>query len=287
MTINDDLLEEVYPQRKNEAKKYDHGSVFVIGGSEIYSGSPAISALAAMRAGADIAQVAAPERAADIVAGFSPDLITYPLKGKSLSTDHLSRLLEITESIKSVSGGSVAVVIGGGVGRKEETKKLIREYVGEVDVPVIIDADGIYAFENEGEEILKENCLFTPHLYEFSILTGRDVFDKDLEERKEAVRQAAAEMGVTIALKGPQDIISDGSQVAINDFPVPELTAGGCGDTLAGLAGAVAARTGDLLKAGMAATHLNTKAGKLAADEKGDSLVSMDLIDKISKAIRD
>ena len=287
MIINDDLLKEIYLKRDEGAKKYDHGSVFVIGGSEIYSGSPAISGLAAMRAGVDIAQVAAPERAANVVAGFSPDLITYPLEGKSLKTDHLSRLLEITESIKSVSRGNMAVVIGGGVGRKEETKKMIREYVDEVEMPIIIDADGIYAFENEGEELLKENCLFTPHLYEFSILTGRNLFNKDLEEKKEAVRQAAAEMGVKIALKGPQDIISDGSELLVNDFPVPELTAGGCGDTLAGLAGALAAKTGDLLKAGVVATYLNTKAGKLAADEKGDSLVSMDLIDKISEAIRD
>ena len=285
MTINDDFLKEIYPKREEGAKKYDHGSVFVIGGSEIYSGSPAISALSAMKAGADIAQVAAPKRSADIAASFSPDLITYPLEGKAVTTDHLSRLLEITESIKSVSRGNLAVVIGGGIGRKEETKKLVREYVKEVSVPVVIDADGIYAFEDEGEEVLTEKCLFTPHLYEFSVLTGRSVFNLSVDEKAETVKQKAAEMGVVIALKGPRDIISDGSEVLINDFPVPELTAGGCGDTLAGVAGSIVARTGNLLKAGAAACYINTKAGEMAAEEFGEALVSRNLIDNLPKAI--
>lgn len=285
MIIDDSILEEVYSQRKKEAKKYDHGSVLIIGGSQIYSGSPAISGLAALRSGADIAQIIAPRRSADIVAGFSPDLITYPVEGKALESGDLTRLFEITQAAKAASRGNLAVVIGGGVGRKEETKELIRKYVKDVSVPVVIDADGIYAFEESGDEFLHEDCLFTPHLYEFSILTGKKINDLSNEEKQEAVKQAAAEMGVTIALKGPSDIVSDGSEVAVNEFPVPELTAGGCGDSLAGIAGTILARTQDTLKAGMVAVYLNTKAGQLAADEKGESLIAEDLIEKLPKAI--
>lgn len=287
MIIDDRILEDIFTKRDKEAKKYDHGSVFVIGGSKVYSGSPALAGLSALRTGADITQVGAPKRAADIIAGFSPDLITYPLEGDYLNMSHLSKLLELTESAKIVSRENLAVVIGGGVGRNEETKKLIREYLKEVSVPVVIDADAIYAFEGEGGEILDENCLITPHLYEFSILTGKDVTDLSNDEKAEQVKQSAAEMGVTIALKGATDIISDGSRVGLNEFPVPELTSGGCGDTLAGIAGALLARTNDTFLAGASALYLNTKAGKLAADQKGESLIAEDLIEKLPEAIKE
>ncbi|MGM0439481.1 MAG: NAD(P)H-hydrate dehydratase [Patescibacteria group bacterium] len=286
MIIDDSIL-DIYSQREEKAKKYDHGSVLIIGGSQIYSGSPAISGLAALRSGADIAQIIAPRRSADIVAGFSPDLITYPIEGKALESNDLTRLFEITQAAKAASRGNLAVVIGGGIGRKEETKELVRRYVKDVSVPVVVDADGIYAFEEEGEEFLHENCLFTPHLYEFSILTGKKVNNLSNEEKQEAVKEAAAEMGITIALKGAFDIVSDGSEVAINEFPVPELTAGGCGDSLAGIAGAILARTQNPMKAGMAAVYLNTKAGQLAANKKGESLIAEDLIARLSEAIRD
>lgn len=284
--ISNEIIKELYPKRDSEAKKYDHGSVLIIGGSKIYSGTPALSGLAGLRAGADIVQIAAPRRAADLVAGFSPDLITHPLKGDNLKPKHLSKLLEITKSMESASRGNFAVVIGGGVGRREETKKLIRQYVKEVEVPVVIDADGIYAFESDGAEFLKENCLFTPHLYEYFILTNEKIDQFSIEDSLEKVKRQAATMGINLLLKGPTDIISDGQEVFVNEMAVPELTAGGCGDSLAGIAGALASRTKDLLRAGMGAVYINTKAGKLAADEKGESLIAEDLIEKIPEALK-
>ena len=284
MKITEDILKEVYPPREKTAKKYDHGSVLLISGSQIYTGSPGISAMAALRAGADVTKVAAPERAADVVAALGPDMITQPLRGEALSSDHLSKLLEITKGMESVSS-KISVVIGPGVGRREETKKLIRDYVKNTDVPLVIDADGIYAFEEKGKEFLTDKCLLTPHLYEFSILTGEDISNLSTDQRAQKVKSFAAEMGVTLALKGATDIVSDGSDIALNEMSVPELTAGGCGDSLAGIAGAALSRTGNPFKAAMAATYLNTKAGSLAAEEKGDSLISKDLIDKLPEAI--
>ena len=286
MKINDNILKEVYPSRKKEAKKYDHGSVLLISGSQIYTGSPGIAGLAALRSGADVTKVAAPRRAANVVAGLGPDMITQPLAGEALNMTHLPKLLEITKGMESVSP-KLAVVIGPGVGRREETKKLIRRYVKQASVPMVIDADGIYAFENQGKEFLGENCLITPHLYEFSVLTGENISNFSTKERTEKVKSFAAEMGAVIALKGSTDIVSDGSDVGLNELSVPELAAGGCGDSLAGIAGAALSRTGDPFKAGMVAVYLNTKAGKLAADEKGESLIAQDLIDKLPEALKE
>lgn len=286
MIIDNSILKKIYPPRKTDAKKYDHGSVLVIGGSEIYSGSPVLSGLAALRAGADIVQIAAPQRAADVIAGFTPDLISYKLPGVHLAEEHLAKLLEITELSKRAARENFAVVIGGGVGRSDETQALIRAYVKSVDVPLVIDADGIYAFENEGEEFLDSACLFTPHLYEFYVLTKIKIDEIDLKEREEVVKQQAAMMGITIALKGATDIVSDGQEIRKNETAVPELTTGGCGDVLAGLAGLMLARTKKPIEAASGAVFLNTEVGKIVAAQKGESLIASDLIESLPEVIK-
>src|SRR5947208_7815978 len=71
-------LSRIYPSRRKDARKGDYGRVVIAGGSDRYAGCLAFNALAALRAGADLAIIIAPRRAADIVAGYSPDLITVP-----------------------------------------------------------------------------------------------------------------------------------------------------------------------------------------------------------------
>lgn len=280
-----DLLKSTYPKRDKDARKYDHGLVLVIGGSEIYTGSPILSAMAALRGGADIVQIASVKRTADIAAGFSPNFITYSFDGKNFDQSHLPRLLEITKSAQIVSKGKLAVVIGGGIGRKEETKELIRNYIKETDIPTIVDADGIYAFENSADYITRNNLVFTPHLYEFKVLTKTSVDNLSFDQMVEEVKRQASLLGVTIVLKGSTDIISDGENVYLNQIAVPEMTTGGCGDTLAGLIGVSASKSDNLFKATVVGTYINTSAGQLASKEKGHSLLATDLIEKIKDII--
>ncbi len=284
--INSNLLDKIYKKREKDARKYDHGLVIIIGGSRLYSGSPALSAFSAFRAGADMVQIIAPERAADIAAGFSPSLVTIPLRGDYLSPDHLSDLLSLTRSGEAVARGNVSVVIGGGIGREEKTKEVIRDYLTETSVPVVIDADAIYALEEEKINFAGKSFLFTPHLHEFYILTGIKVETMKKEEKEDVVRKKAKELSSTILLKGETDIISDGSEVVENKINVPYLTTGGCGDTLAGIAGALLSRGVPLFEAAQAAALINTKAGQSASKEKGDSLIATDLIEKIEKIIK-
>jgi len=70
--VTRDLLQNIYPPRPSEVRKYDYGLLLVIGGSDFYSGAPALSALAAFKAGLDMVRIIAPKRAADIIASFSP-----------------------------------------------------------------------------------------------------------------------------------------------------------------------------------------------------------------------
>ncbi len=283
--ITPEIIKDIYKEKDKKARKYDHGLVLVIGGSGVYTGSPVLSAMAAMRAGADIAQIIAPERAADVGASFSPDIITFPLPGNHLSKKHLGRLLALTRSAEDVSHGRLAVVLGGGIGREEETKGVVREYVKKAEVPMVIDADGIYAFEGKKPEVKENKILFTPHLYEFFVLTGKDVSTLSSDEKSQSVKAFAGYLSSTILLKGEFDHLSDGVGTEVNKMSVPHLTIGGTGDVLAGVAGTLLARGASPLEAGRGAAMINTLAGDLAAKEKGESILATDVIEKICKVI--
>jgi len=283
---NKNILKNIYKERPQDSKKYDFGLVLVIGGSEFYSGSPALSAMAAFKSGADMVKIIAPKRAADIIASFSPDMAAYPLEGDWLENKHLATLCSMTESSKAVSGGRTAVVIGGGSGRTAETQETILKFLEEVSVPVVIDADAIHAVAKKPEVVSGKNFLITPHTYEFFVLTGKEVYELPDEEKIKLVQQEAARLKTTILLKGKIDIISDGKNVVIDRVGTPYMTKGGTGDTLAGICGALMARGISPFEAAQAGAYINGRAGEIVSQRLKDGLLATDLIEAIPEVTR-
>lgn len=285
--ISASALKKIYKPRPADSHKYDFGYLIVIGGSGFYTGAPALAAMAALRAGVDLSLVIAPERAANIVASFSPNLIAYPVKTHDLRRENLPTLLSLTEGAKKISKGKVAVLIGGGIGRDKETQKLVQEYLSRIDVPAVVDADAIWAVSEhyppapKKEIIRKKNFVLTPHNYEFFILSGIDISTFKLEEKIEIVRNFAKELEIIILLKGDIDIISDGTKVFLNKTGCPEMTVGGAGDTLAGLCGGFLSQGIDSILAANAAAYINGKAGELAKEKFGPGLLATDIIECI------
>lgn len=280
MIITRSILKEVYKKRAPEARKYDYGALLIVGGSEKYSGSPAFNALAALaayRTGVDIVEVIAPKRAADIIATFSPDLITIPLEGEFISTDHLSKVLDESKNKK-------AAVIGGGIGRDSSTQKFILRFLKNVNLPCVIDADAIYAVARD-RSVLKPNHVITPHAYEFRVLTGINLDDLTPNQKVKAVRDAAAQLNCVIVLKGSPDIISDGKHTAMNKTGNRYMTVGGTGDILAGICGSLLAQGIKPFTAVCAAAYINGRAGDIVAQKKKQSLLASDMIDVIPKVI--
>ncbi len=281
-----DLLKEIYPDRSAQAHKYDFGHLLVVGGSFLYSGSPAFNALAAYHAGIDLVTVVAPRRAADIVAGFSPDLITYPVDAQYFTPDHLSLVEDLTEN-------KDAVVVGGGMGRNLETLEFVRRFLTRTNMPVVVDADAIYAAQDdegiqelaEAEMFEEKDFIVTPHSYEFYVLTGQKLPEAG-PERVELVEYGARAVECIILQKGNPDIISDGVETLINNTGNSYMSVGGTGDTLAGLCGAYLAFGLDPFTAAAAAAFVNGRAGDLAADVLGPSFLATDLLTYIPQAIQ-
>ena len=283
--ITKDILKNIYKPRPLDSKKYDFGLLLVIGGSQFYSGSPALSSLAAFKAGVDMVRIIAPKRAADIIASFSPILAAYPLPGDWLTKEHLATLIGFAESAKVVSRGNAAVVIGGGLGRSDETQEAVLEFLSNVQIPVVIDADAIHAVGKRPEVIAGKNFLITPHTYEFFVLTGKEIYQSSDEEKIKIVQEEAARLQTTILLKGPTDIVSNGEEVAVDKTGTPYMTVGGCGDTLAGICGALMARGIKPFEAAQAAAFINGKAGEVAAAKLKDGMTATDLIEAIPEVL--
>ena len=283
--VNKSILKNIFKDKPLESKKYDYGLLLVIGGSEFYSGSPALSSVAAFRTGVDMVRVIAPKRAADIIASLSPNLAAYPLEGNWLTKSHLSTLISMTEAAKEAAHGKVAVVIGGGLGRSKETQEVVLEYLSQVSVPVVIDADAIHAIGRDCKLFTGKNFLFTPNAYEFFVLTGKEVLDLTQDEKIKMVQDEAICLGNTILLKGVVDIISDGKEVALDSAGSPYMSKGGCGDTLAGICGALMARGISPFDAAQAGAFINGKAGELASKKLKEGMLATDLIRAIPEIL--
>ncbi|MCK5233264.1 MAG: NAD(P)H-hydrate dehydratase [Candidatus Aenigmarchaeota archaeon] len=269
MALNPDtLVKRIYLKRKPASKKRDFGKVLVIGGSKVFTGAPALSAMAALRSGADLVVVAAPERAADTVASFSPDMITVPFEGDFFSEKH-------AQAIEELVLDADAVVIGPGLGREKKTMAFVKKILPKIKIPCVIDADALYVVM---DVMLHGNFVLTPHRGEFRMLLGE-------EHGKDASKKLAKKTGAIIIAKGPVDFISDGKNVYPNKTGTPYMTTGGTGDVLAGVCAAILARGTDSFEAACAGAYITGLAGEAAAKKFGDGLVGSDVINELPKII--
>ncbi|GFO97696.1 NAD (P)HX epimerase [groundwater metagenome] len=258
--------------RPASSHKGDAGKVLVIGGGA-YSGAPALAALAALRAGADIVTVAAPKSVSDIIASFSPNLIVRPLSGDRLVEKDIPL---ISELIKKHD----VVVMGMGLGNEDATLEAVRKIVPMCG-KAVIDADALIP------EVLHaghREIIVTPHSGEMKRLSGVDV-PEDEKKKLTFVRDFAKGNNLTVLLKGRMDIISNGTEIRANRTGNAGMTVGGTGDVLAGLTGALFAKH-DAFSAACASAFINGAAGDLAFAEFGYGLLATDVIDRIPEVMK-
>ncbi|MFA6048555.1 MAG: NAD(P)H-hydrate dehydratase [Candidatus Micrarchaeia archaeon] len=280
ISVSKGVLKKVFPKRKDWARKGGFGRLLVVGGSKRFHGSPVFNSLSAYRAGCDLVFLAAPRRAADLAATFSPSIITYPLEGDYFSPAHVEQVLQLSRDYSAT-----AMVVGGGMWRELETFVAIRELIRKTNLPTVVDADAIRAVAQTPEVLRGKKCILTPHSEEFRVLSGITV-SSDVAQRAIAAQKVAQKLGATILLKGHVDVISDGKQTALNKTGTPFMTKGGFGDCLAGICGSFLARGVAPFDAACAAAFLNGKAGELAAKEKGEGLMPMDAVEKVHTVLK-
>ncbi len=265
------------PPRSKSSHKRMNGTVCVVGGSPVYHGAPFLCAMGAMRSGVDLVYLAVPAPIATAVRALSPDLIVVPLPDSKLTRGNVSRLAPWVED-------SNAVAIGPGLGsqKPELVANAVRELKGEGRA-LVVDADALRP--QTITSLSGAPAVLTPHAKEFERAFGRTL-PEGLDGRVEAVAAAASEAKTTVLLKGPTDVISDGSKVALNVTHSPAMTVGGTGDLLTGITAGLLAKGVRPFEAACAAAFVNGSAGQEAARNLGLHITASDVVNQIANVMK-
>jgi len=291
---------DLLPAPGPEASKYTRGVLGLVGGSDRYPGAAVLAVGGALRGGAGYLRVVAEARAAEHVRRAHPEAVVTVIEpgdtagmlsaGRvqawalgpgivpgpearrlvdALADTDLPLLIDaggldpFAEAFAAGfrAGGGAGVGVGftagfggggsGGSGRSGRTDPRVgREALARRGAPVLL----------------------TPHDGEFTRLTATalgwdpDETARELSgDRLGTARRAAAELGVTLLLKGNRTLIVEpGGAARVNTTGTPWLGSAGTGDVLTGLAGSLLAAGLGPLDAGSVAAYLHGRAGQLA-----------------------
>lgn len=282
--------------RATDANKGKFGHVLVVGGTfgtaGGKAGAPAMTALAAMRAGAGLVTAAVPEPALAQVAHFAAEMMTLPLAataGGEIAARGLT-----AEAFEALTRGKTVLAIGPGMGQSTGAMKFLTGLLEATDAPVVLDADALNLIAAH-QPLLKNlarmgkagrTVVLTPHPGEMARLA--DTTTKDVQARRlETARIFAEKYRVTLVLKGARTLIAhpDG-RVAVNTSGNPAMAKGGSGDMLTGwVAGLLAQFPNDAARAVEAAVYLHGLAADFAVREADEhTLLATDTLRAFSRA---
>jgi NAD(P)H-hydrate epimerase len=265
-----------------------YGNALMIGGSLGKSGAPTMAAMAALRSGAGLVTAAVPKSVLPIVAGAIPELMTEPLDENASGS--LSRQsLDAPQSDRLLARKTV-VALGPGLGRDADTAKAVRDFVARCSVPLVIDADGLNAFEGHSKLLdgSQRPLVLTPHPGEMARLVNREVHDIEAN-RIEIARSFAREHHLILVLKGWRTLIANPQgEIWVNSTGNPGLAKGGSGDVLTGvIAGLIAQFPRPMIDAVRLAVYLHGLAADLALAEQTErTLLATDVVRALVPAFR-
>ncbi len=272
-TLSEPMVRGFIPARRADSRKGDNGSVLVVGGSYVYHGAPVLSSLAALRCGADLVYTAVPKINVAATRSASPNLIVIPLADQKLTRGAANKLLGAAPRDLD----SAAIGMGLAVQERGALLRLVESLLDR-DVRLSLDASALVP------EVLPplrgRNAVVTPHAGEFRRLFGEEPPGPE-GERASMVERCAADSGVTVLLKGPSDVISDGASTFINRKGAPGMTVGGTGDVLSGLVAGMLARNRNAAESAAAAAFVNGMAGAEAQGRLGLHMAATDLLDAL------
>jgi ADP-dependent NAD(P)H-hydrate dehydratase / NAD(P)H-hydrate epimerase len=281
--VTESILDAV-PTRGPADNKYTAGSVVVVGGSTGFTGAPSLTAEAAMRAGAGIVTVCVPEPLNPVFELRLVEAMSRPCPADEagrMAPEGAEAILEATEKAK-------AVAIGPGLGRSAGTQEVVRILLDRLEVPVVLDADGLWALTGHLEWVFSRDAptVLTPHAGELGRLLDQSSSWVDAH-RLEAVSGGADDVGATVLLKGADTLVAaPGKGVLVCDLGNPGLATAGTGDVLTGVVAAFLAKGTDAPTAAAAAAAAGGVAAVIAAERHGtQGLIARDVIEALSPAI--
>jgi ADP-dependent NAD(P)H-hydrate dehydratase / NAD(P)H-hydrate epimerase len=264
------------PRRGRESSKFAAGSVLVCGGSTGLTGAPSMASEAATRAGAGYVTAFVPASLNLIFEVRLLEPMTIPLPDADGSLEPAG-----AEAVLARAARSDALVLGPGIGRTDGAFELARRLAGEVEIPLLLDADGLNAHAGRLASLASRSApsVLTPHAGELARLLESDS-DAIEARRLASVRSASATAQAIVVLKGDDTLVAhpDG-RVAVSRGGAPALATAGTGDVLSGVTGAYLSKRMDPFAGACAAVLVHAGAGRLAARRIGpEGVIASDVI---------
>ncbi len=274
------------PRRRKGAHKGTYGHLLLIAGSVGKAGAAALSASAALRTGAGLVTIACPKGINNILQRTVREAMTIPLP----HSPEGGLSLEAEKGILTALPRFDAVALGPGLGEEPQTAELVRRMIRRIDLPLVLDADGLNAIGSKSGLLAERSAptILTPHPGEMGRMIGKKSTDVQRDRLGVAAR-FSKERGVILVLKGAHSIVASPDGVlAVNPTGNPGMATAGTGDVLTGMIGALLAQGLAAREAAIAGVYLHGIAGDLAARRRGKiGMIAGDLVEEIPTALLD
>ncbi|MBU4304056.1 MAG: NAD(P)H-hydrate dehydratase [Candidatus Omnitrophica bacterium] len=175
---------------------------------------------------------------------------------------------------------------------KAPAKEMVYKLIKQANIPIVLDAGGLNAVA-EKPSILRESAgqiVITPHLGEMERLTGKSK-EYIMKHRHDVAREFAASYGVIVVLKGdaanPTLIADPEGNLCLNTAGNPCMATAGMGDVLSGVIASLIGQGLSPYEAASLGVYMHSRAGDLAADEKGPGLIASDVINYLPQVMKE
>lgn len=285
--VTRDLVKTMIPKRNSNSHKGEYGKMCLVAGSYGMTGAAILTAKAALRSGLGLLKLIIPDSLNHIITSSVPEAITVPLSEMRkgiIGINHISKIIEESEN-------SSVITIGPGCGNTAELSEVIRRVLEEVEIPIVIDADGLNALSKDVRWLLtrkSSKVVLTPHVGEMSRLTGLEI--EEIKKNKiEIAREYAEKWNVILVLKDSRTIIAkpDG-EIYINYNGNSGMATAGSGDVLTGIISSFISQGLEIEDAAIAGVFIHCDAGDMAARDKGEhGLLAGDIVDGLTYTLKD
>jgi hydroxyethylthiazole kinase-like uncharacterized protein yjeF len=251
--------------------------VLIVAGSPGMCGAAVLAGEAAYRSGAGLVYYACPASVRDVISIKQTCGVVWAFEERTAA-----------EEILGFAAQCDVAVIGPGLSRAKAVVQAVREVVQRIEIPFVLDADGLNAFEADPGPLLRGTAprVLTPHPGEAARLL-RLTPEAIQADREKAARQLATGFRAIAILKGHRTIVTDGKQLAVNQTGNPGMATGGTGDVLSGVIAALIGQKMSPYDASCLGVHVHGRAGDRAARAVGPvSLIATDLLIHLPGAFR-
>ncbi len=278
--LTPEMIKDFHIERNENSHKGDFGKVLIFAGSSGFYGAGNIVAKSCVKSGAGLTTVITDKNNFSLNV-FVPEAMSFPIDFDNINKN--------SEKLENEILNCDVIAIGPGIGKNQEALEILKKLIsfdknskGNV-IKLILDADALNLLTENKElfEKIKNRSILTPHLIEFSRLTGFSP-EKINKSKFEIAKDFAQKYGITLLLKGKNTIITNGKTLFVNSTGNSHMASGGMGDCLTGIICSLAGQKYELLQSASIGAYLH---GKIADElvKKQYIINATDIIENISK----